>query len=256
MGSFAIEDHAPWPRGTFAALAAMPGIVHVVTTRDGPPFGEHGDDAASGVGACEVARRLGLSDVAWTRQVHGGAVLTVDRGGLAGEADALVTATPGLAVLGRSADCPLVLAAAPRAGGGWAVGFAHASWRSTVAGITTAMIDALAQLGAHPSDVTAAIAPSAGPCCYEVGREVRDAALATLAPDADRFFLPHGDRWHFDLWSANTAQLVSAGVAPERVTGSGICTICQGHRFWSWRRQREAAGRFAAAIAIAGAEFA
>jgi hypothetical protein len=250
MSPLTIEDRAPWPCGTFAALSALPGIVHVVTTRDGPAFGEHGDDPASGLGAGEVAGVLGLPGVAWTRQVHGGTVLTVDRGGLAGEADALVTATPDLAVLGRSADCPLVLAAAPRANGGWAVGVAHASWRSTVASITASMIEALARLGADPADVTAAIAPSAGPCCYEVGEDVREAALTTLGRDTDRFFARHGDRWHFDLWSANTAQLAAAGVDLARVTGSGICTICEGQRFWSWRAQREAAGRFAAAIAF------
>ncbi len=249
MPPLTIVDDVPWPRGTFAALAALPGIVHVVTTRDGPAFGEHGDDEASGLGAAEVARALALPAVAWTRQVHGGTVLTVDRGGFAGEADALVTATPGLAVLGRSADCPLVLAAAPRDGGGWAVGFAHASWRSTVAGITARMLAALARLGADPAAVTAAIAPSAGPCCYEVGPEVREQALAALGDAAARFFVRHGDRWHFDLWTANTAQLAAAGVDVARVTGSGICTICEGRRFWSWRAQREAAGRFGAAIA-------
>jgi YfiH family protein len=250
MPTLTIEDRAPWPFGIFAALSALPGVVHAVTTRDGPAFGEHGDDPASGLGAGEVARALGLPDVAWARQVHGGTVLTVDRGGLAGEADALVTATPGLAVLGRSADCPLVLAAAPRASGGWAVGFAHASWRSTVAGISVGMIQALARLGADPADVTAAIAPSAGPCCYEVGEDVREAALAALGRDTDRFFTPRGDRWHFDLWAANAAQLAAAGVDPARVTSSGICTICEGRRFWSWRAQGKAAGRFAAAIAI------
>jgi copper oxidase (laccase) domain-containing protein len=160
-----------------------------------------------------------------------------------------VTATPGLAVLGRSADCPLVLAAAPLAAGGWAVGFAHASWRSTVAGITREMIAALARLGGDPATITAAIAPSAGPCCYEVGDEVRDAALAALGDDVARHFLPRGDRWHFDLWAANLAQLAAAGVAPARVTISGVCTICHGERFWSWRAQGPAAGRFAAAIA-------
>jgi YfiH family protein len=260
MGALAIEDRDPgppgsghgdsWPRGTFASLGALPGIVHLVTTRDGPAFGEHGDDPESGTGAAAVARRLAVPAVAWTRQVHGGTVLTVDAGGYAGEADALVTTTAGLAVLGRSADCPLVLAAAPRTGGGWAVGFAHASWRSTVAGITGRMIGELVKLGAEATRTTAVIAPSAGPCCYEVGSEVREAALMALGGDADRHFRPHGDRWLFDLWTANTAQLAAAGVDPTRVACSDICTICRGERFWSWRVQGEAAGRFAAAIAI------
>lgn len=250
MPTFALAEGAPWARGTFPPLAALPGVVHVVTTRDGPTFGGHSDDDTTMAGAHEVARALGVAAVAWPRQVHGGNVLRVEHGGHAGDADALVTRTPGLALLGRSADCPLVLLAAPCADGGGTIGFAHASWRSTVAGITAATVAALADLGGDPTRAVAAIAPSAGPCCYEVGDEVRDQARTQLGAGADRFFIPRGDRWIFDLWAANTAQLVTAGIPAAAIAVSGVCTICRGERFWSWRRQGAAAGRFAAALAI------
>ncbi len=256
MDGFVIGGHAPWPLGRFATLQALDGVVHAVTTRAGPDFGPDALTPACAQAAAATAAALGLRAAAWVRQVHGATVLRATSGGLCGEADALVCDTPGLGVLGRSADCPLVLVAGRRTDGRGAVGFAHASWRSTVAGVTAAMLDRLTgELGVLPASIVAAIAPSAGACCYEVGDEVVAAAHAALGPDADTFFTAPGSngRRRFDLLAANRAQLAAAGVPTSRVADSGVCTICRGERFWSWRRERQTAGRFAAVIGLGAA---
>jgi hypothetical protein len=259
MPGLVIDEGGRWPLGRFPELAAAPRVVHAVTTRDGPAFGTVGTTADTAAASGELAAALGLEGAAWARQVHGGTVLRADRPGPAGEADALVTDVPGLLLVGRSADCPLVLVGGRRPGGDPVVGFAHASWRATVAGITARMVAHLCDdLGADPASLRAAIAPSAGPCCYEVGAEVRARATAALGAEAGRFFVPGpvadrpvGEtREHFDLWAANTDQLVRSGVASTAIERSDRCTICHGERFWSWRVQGEAAGRFAAAIGI------
>jgi len=242
---------APWPLDRFTELDALPGIAHGITTRAGPDFGAVGTSERTARAANAAARALGLAAAAWLHQVHGGTVLHATAPGLAGEADALITATPGLAVLGRSADCPLILVAGTRADGSPAVGFAHASWRATVRGLTTSLVRALDDvLGVAPRTLRAAIAPSAGPCCYEVGDEVREEALARLGPDAAASFRRPGPRWHYDLWDANVRQLVAAGMDSGRIAVGGVCTICGGQRYWSWRVQREAAGRFAALVGV------
>lgn len=258
MAAFTIDPSpgAAWPVGRFGMLQNASAIGHGVTTRDGPDFADHADTSRRAAAAVAAAAAIGLTDVAWVEQVHGGAVLRAREGGLAGRADALVTDTVGLAVLGRSADCPLVLAAGRRRDGTWAVGFAHASWRATVASLTKAMLARLCgELAVDPVTIQAAIAPCARACCYEVGDEVREAALTALGPDAAAFFRrPRAtSRWHFDLEAANLAQLIAAGVAATRIATSGVCTICGGERFWSWRRQGAAAGRFAALIGVRAA---
>ena len=251
MDPFVIDDRQRWPLGFFSGLAVLPSVVHAVTTRDGPAFGDDATSTGTSLAVQQVAVALHLEGAAWSRQVHGAAVLRVHTPGLAGEADGLVTDTPGLAVLCRSADCPLVLVAGLRADQSPAVGLAHASWRSTVRGITATVMARLRdELGVDPDTVHAGIAPSAGPCCYEVGDEVRDEALVRLGGGAARWFFKVKERWHLDLWSANLAQLTEAGVPASQVWGSGTCTICQGKRFWSWRNQGAAAGRFAAIIGV------
>ncbi len=251
MAPFVISSHGRHRLGQFTALAGLADIAHGVTIRQGPTFGTEGTSEETAAAASEAADNLGFAGVAYPRQVHGGTVLRVRTPGLVGEADGLVTEVPGLAILGRSADCPLVLVSGRRHDDSPAVGFAHASWRSTVAGITTTLVAKLRhELGVVPATIHAGIAPSAGPCCYEVGDEVRDQAVNRLGDDAARFFQRVNERWHFDLWSANLRQLTAAGVPASQIWGSGICTICQGQDFWSWRTMGEAAGRFAALIGV------
>jgi len=251
-----------WLVGRFAAFDAI-GIPHLVTTRQGPDVQQVRHDPA--VAGREVAHVLGLEEAAFLEQVHGGEVLAREQGGCAGYADGLVTGEKGLAVLGKSGDCPIVLIADRR---GRAVGFAHASWKATVAGIVPTTVRRMVDLGCRPDDLVACICPSAGPCCYEVGEEVRSAALEGIGTHAEAFFRPSG--WHrqaelvngssgisptpdkhlFDLWQANTDALVRIGVSPQSIHISGVCTLCRNDLFPSHRKEGNAAGRFAAVVGL------
>jgi len=248
-GGFRLEKLSNgWLVGRFAALEAV-GVAHLVTTRQGPDVDQvHHDPAAAGR---QIAPVLGLNDVAFLKQVHGGDVLVCRQGGQAGLADGLVTTARGLALMGKSGDCPIVLMADQH---GRAVGFAHASWRATVAGITLAVVGRMVELGCEPGDLVACVCPSAGPECYEVGDEVRAAAIRGIGPHAAAFFRP-GPRGkaHFDLWHANVDALTRAGLKAQSIHVAGVCTLCRNDLFPSHRREGEAAGRFAAVIGYAHA---
>jgi YfiH family protein len=246
-----------WLVGRFLALEAI-GVAHLVTTRQGPDVQRVRQDPATP--GREIAQVLGLKEAAFLEQVHGGAVLECVQAGQAGCADGLVTAATGLALLGKSGDCPIILIADRRRR---AVGFAHASWRATVAGIAPAVVRRMVDLGCKVDDLVACICPSAGPCCYEVGEEVRAAALQGIGPHAARFFgcagpsgpapgnrgvTGSGGRLHFDLWRANTCALARAGLAAGAIHVAGICTLCRNDLFPSHRREGDAGGRFAAVI--------
>jgi YfiH family protein len=240
-----------WQVGRFPALDSLPGVVHAVTTRDSPAFDSRAGSEQTRWAVDRIAEAILLPKIAWCHQVHGDTVLPVTAGGLVGEADALVTGTHRLGLLGRSADCPLILVAAPRGtgAGGWAVGMAHASWRSTVAGIASRLISTLVR-NHHvaPESIVAGICPSVGPCCYEVGEEVRTEALSRIGPEASDHFVTRGGKLHFDLWSANTHQLIRSGLLPDHIHVAGLCTLCHHDLFPSYRKQGAAATRFAAVI--------
>jgi copper oxidase (laccase) domain-containing protein len=215
------------------------------TTVAGPDFSPSPDSLEQASACASLAAAVGLAGVAWARQVHGGDVLRAGRPGCVGDADALWTDRPGLGVVGRSADCPLILVRGAGPGGGlW--GMAHASWRSTVAGVTEALLRAMTAAGLDAATAEACICPSAGPCCYEVGDEVLAAATAARGGEAAAHFRRRGDRWLYDLWGANTEQLLAAGLPARNIGAAGVCTICGGDDYPSYRRQGAAAGRIAA----------
>lgn len=221
---------------------------HGWTTSEGPDFRSDPTSAEHSQSVGELLDPVGLKGGAWARQVHGGTVLRVTEPGFAGDADALWTDQPGLGVIGRGADCPLILVGGARSDRSRVWGFAHASWRSTVQGITTELIGSMTGAGADPTNMVAVICPSAGPCCYEVGEEVRQAARESLGPQAVDFFVETPGQITFDLWKANTAQLTSAGLTNHNIHNVRHCTICGGSLFPSYRRQGELSGRFAAVI--------
>src|SRR5690606_24862470 len=134
-----------------------------------------GDDpAVVARNRAELAERAGLpSPPCWLRQVHGTRVLRLDApSGDEPEADAAVTAAPGVVLTILTADC-LPVAFAARDGSD--VGVAHAGWRGLAAGVLERTV---AAMRAAPGDIVAWFGPAAGPGAYEVGEEVFDAFAA------------------------------------------------------------------------------
>ncbi len=249
--TYSIRDEGDGRRlARFGQLAGISAIAHAVTPKGvwllpaDLSVSEHSHRCDA------LAREIGLESAAWLSQVHGNRVFKAINSGLLGEGDALVCDRPGLGIIVRGADCPLVLAVA-EGDRGLAVGAAHASWRGTVARTTQKMLEALLELCDGKADsVVAAIAPSAGPCCYEVGEEVREKALAELGSEAASFFETRDGSLYFDLWSANRAQLEEAGCDPAGISMASRCTMCHTEDYPSWRVEKQAAGRMAAIIGI------
>lgn len=177
--------------------------------------------------------------VAWLRQIHSARVLEA-AAGACGEADALVTRRPGLALAVATADCVPVLLGAPDA-----VAAAHAGWRGIAAGVVPAAVE---RLDGDPRRLTAWIGPAIGACCYEVGPEVAaDVAAASRAEVAAPG--PSG-RPHLDLAAAVREQLRSTGVVDVRTVAG--CTHCDADRLWSYRRDGPGTGRNWAFVWIRG----
>ena len=177
---------------------------------------------------------LTAATVAQLTQVHSNRVVTLtDRRDAASrpEADAMVTATPGVVLGIQTADCAPILLADPQAA---VIGAAHAGWKGALSGIIGNVVDAMVQLGARPQRIVAAIGPTISLDNYEVGPDFVANLLEQHRDASNRVTLPAGGREHFDLPGFVFDQLIEAGVG--KVNDLGRCTYGNPKHYFSHRR--------------------
>lgn len=163
-----------------------------------------------------ISRELGISQRwATVRQVHGRVVKHVDRPGHAGVADGLITDQVGLPLTIATADCMPIIIEGDRS-----VAILHAGWRGIVAGILHAGLEAMTALG--DTARRAAIGPSIGPCCYEVGDEVQtaigDFESRTIAstPSVDLWSVAEKQLSGLDVWRSDVCTYTNVGLRSYR----------------------------------------
>jgi YfiH family protein len=246
----------------FESFLGYGGLTHGVFSRLGghsrPPWDAlntgHtvGDDPAHVKANHQlICESLGIcrQDLVSPHQVHSTAVHVVgkdERGQVCPETDALVTATPGVVLMLRFADCvPIVLYDPARR----VVGLAHAGWRGTVGGIAGRTVHTMvSDLGCCPENILAGVGPSIGPCCYEIGQDVADAVSGVFPGPDDLLERKSNGRWHLDLWAANRRQLADAGV--QTIEIAGMCTACHTGEWFSHRAEDGKTGRLGVLVGL------
>ena len=162
--------------------------------------------------------------------------------------DALITNEAALPLTVFSADCGTVLLYDPVR---QAVGAAHAGWRGCAAGIVEKTVQAMEDAyGSRPADLLAALGPCIGRCCFETDGDVPAAMRDALGADAEPHMERRGAKFHVDLAGLNRQWLLRAGLAPEHIEVSGVCTACRPDLFWSHRKMGDQRGVQAAVIAL------
>lgn len=282
-------------------LAALPWLVHGFSTRVGgsSPSSRRGLDLGRGSGRsaaaahnrCLFLSALGVRDfrVVALDQIHSATVFEVTKKdstptfNLFGyelsltprrrpAGDAVVTRGARLLLEIRTADClPILLADVE----GRALAAIHSGWRGALARVVEKTVGEMRRLyGTRPERVLAALGPSVGPCCYEVGEEVVDAFTGCFVNSKSFFqkasdstncafsgmpFLSlvppgharrEGSGYALDLAAVARDQLVAAGVKPAHIKTCGLCTSCNGDLFFSYRRDGASTGRMAAVIGL------
>lgn len=249
--------HADWLRPGWQ----VPGIGALMTTRRGGvsqgPFqsmnlrdGLGDDPQAVRQNKALLHSAIGAQPV-FLNQVHGAQVVRLfESDGAAGApvhtADASVTTEPGLACTVQAADCLPLLFVAPNA---HAVGAAHAGWRGLALGVLEATLASVCKLAdCAPADVTVWLGACIGPRQFEVGPDVLKAfGDPTTGGDTARFVQHTSGKWLANLPQLARDRLRAAGV--QAISGGEWCTVEEGSRFFSFRRER-VTGRMAAAVWI------
>jgi polyphenol oxidase len=231
---------------TASGLAALKGVAHGFFTRAGGAsrglyatlncgLGSQDSPETVQENRSRVAAHLGAHNVLTAHQVHGTAAIVVEAAwqDARPKADAIVTATRGLAVGVLTADCAPVLFADAEAG---VVAAAHAGWRGALAGILESTITTMQSLGARPDRIVAAVGPCIGQPAYQVGPEFEQAFLEHDPGNARFFMRPElGARPHFDLGAYAVERLGRSGLAGNQA--ARFCTYSDA-QFFSFRRSQ------------------
>jgi YfiH family protein len=224
-----------------------------------------------------VGGAVGETALITLKQVHSALVLKLETADVTEQSnlpkgDGWMTDRPGLLLGIQTADCIPVLLADRRKR---VVAAFHAGWRGTLQRIVERGVGQMrVEFGCRPEDLTAAIGPGIGRCCYSVGEEVRHefesqfhyaAELFCEVSDSEPIKMRYpllfltarapghsnlGPSLHLDLAEANRRQLLAAGLKAAEIHLAAECTSCDTHRFFSHRKERGFTGRMLSVIGI------
>jgi YfiH family protein len=262
---------------TFPKLEQEEQICHFFTTRLGGvsegiyksmnlSFSRGDDPTCVTENYRRVAHVLGcdLDDMICTKQTHTTNIRRItgeDRGtdgtirpSLFEDVDGLITDTPKLALSAFYADCvPLLF---------WdpvhkAIGLAHSGWRGTAGRIGKSVVEQMGEaFGSRPKDILAGIGPSICGDCYEVGEEVADAIGRAVGEETAmidgilKTLTLKPSKYKLDLWKANERILHQAGLLPEHIEITDICTCHNPNYLFSHRASGGRRGNFGAFMMI------
>lgn len=195
---------------------------------------------------------LGINyrDLVCAKQVHGNSIkviTVIDKGrgaldyeSVLDDADAFITDLRCIPLAIFTADCLSIFLFDPSKK---AIGIVHAGWKGTRGKITERTVKLMQQeFKSDPQDLIVGLGPSIRDCCYEVGSEFADYFSKELVNKNGRYFL--------DITGANRDQLLGLGVNKNNITDSGICTCCKNGEFFSFRKEKESAGRMMSVIML------
>ncbi len=191
-----------------------------------------------------IAKQLSVNHLAFLNQTHSnhGATITDIIPAFTIDGDFLINTQPTIGIGVMTADClPIVIYDSKN----HVAAVVHAGWRGTVARIVQKTIDAMKS---QKEDLHVYYGPSANSCCYQVNEEFKNNISAFWY--ADRVLKKVNDVVLFDLPLLNTLQLQEMGIHESAISREyNFCTICD-HRFFSYRRQGESAGRQMTVISL------
>lgn len=248
-------------------LLDVPGLTHGITSRtsDLPLNGNMSFMVGDAPDLVQTNRVAWASAIGYDpnllvlgRQVHETTVFAVDESHAGSGAqsvetsirrvDGLMTNVPGIPLGVMAADCVPLLIHDPGLG---AVAAVHAGWRGTVDGIASIAVARMADAyGTEPAGLKIGLGPSICASCYQVGSEVVDRwQHGPVSTTADPVRVT-SDGLYFDLREANRGQLIAAGVHPDRIEISDVCTQCSNGAQFSRRGLGPRTGLFTSIIML------
>ncbi|MFR8172226.1 MAG: peptidoglycan editing factor PgeF [Marvinbryantia sp.] len=166
------------------------------------------------------------------------------------DVDGLITDVPGLVLATFYADCVPLYFVDPVRG---AIGLSHSGWRGTVGRIGKVTVQAMQEAyGCRPENIFAAIGPSICQNCYEVSEDVIEEFQESFNERfwSELYYPKENGKYQLNLWRANEIILKEAGILPEHLSVTDICTCCNPDLLFSHRASHGMRGNLAAFLGI------
>lgn len=265
-----VEKETPYLE--FSLLGQCKAVRHAFSTRLGGvstgcyaslnlSFTRGDDEAAVRENFRRIGAAIGVNceDMVFSQQTHTTNVRVVteeDRGagimhprGFA-DVDAMVTNVPGICLVTFFADCvPLYFVDPVKR----VIGLAHSGWRGTVGKIGKVTVERMCgEYGCRPEDILAAIGPSVCQDCYEVSEDVTERFCGQFAREnwEQLFYRKENGKYQLNLWKANELVFLEAGILPEHMAVTNLCTHCNSKILYSHRAMGNERGNLAAFLAL------
>lgn len=185
------------------------------------------------------------------KQVHGIDVLIIDDQNNMEinmlERDGLITNKKGMAICTYHADCvPIYFYDSAKE----VIALAHAGWKGTLRNINRVIIENMIEkFNCNIEDISVAIGPSIGSCCYEIGHDV-EKLFKDEYPNYSDIIIYKNNKIHLNLWKVNKINLLKLGIKDENIYESNFCTSCNIDKLYSYRKEKGTKNRMIAAISL------
>ncbi|HHH19851.1 MAG TPA: peptidoglycan editing factor PgeF [Campylobacterales bacterium] len=245
---------------TFRLLAEYPECVHLVTQKDRSleydfSLALHTDEEPAAIlgNRQRIQEQFPEMRFVVANQTHSDHIRVIDASESLGwrepetaveDCDALITNQRGIMLTVLTADCVPILLLDPIK---QVIATVHAGWKGTHQSIVSKTVRTMQEVfDSTPEALIAAIAPSIGECCYEVGYDVAQAFL----DDPDAYTAKADGKYMLNLPYINQQQLLKVGVSEEKIEMSHICTACEVEHYFSYRQEQGCSGRFMSMIGL------
>jgi len=194
-----------------------------------------------------ISSVFNTNDIVFTSQVHKTDIIAFNKTGKPKTetdfyeyvGDGLVTNVLGVPIAIKLADCQAIILYDPQQK---IIANVHSGWRGSIQNIIGKCVNIMqSDFGSNPADIIAGISPSLGPCCAEFKN------YKVEIPN--QFWMYQVKKNYFNFWKISFDQLVDAGVVQDNIETSNICTKCNAHLFFSYRKDKKT-GRFASVIGL------
>jgi len=166
--------------------------------------------------------------------------------------DGLVTNKKDILLSTTNADCILLLFFDPIKN---VIANIHSGWKGTLQRISVKTVLKMVQeFGCRPSDIICCICPSIRKCHFEVDRDVKDMFFIEFQnlKEISDIIEPNtsNTKWYIDTVLINKIILMEAGLKPQNIIDSGICSVCNSNIIHSYRVEKKGYGLETAVIQI------